>query len=75
MPGLGFICFGNVNIAAYFRCEKQYRSLHRYLAHLPLATGQGDVDESSGVLVALESTTLGGLGLLLRLNLWNDGGQ
>lgn len=37
--------------------------------YLPLATGQGDVDKSSGVLVALESTTLGGLGLLLRLNL------
>lgn len=38
-------------------------------AHLSLATGEDDIDESSGVLVTLKSTTLGGLGLLLRLNL------
>ena len=42
------------------------------LAHLPLATGEGDVDESSGVLEALESTALGDLGLLLLLNLYCD---
>lgn len=38
-------------------------------AHLSLATSEGNVDESTGVLEALESTALGDLGLLLLLNL------
>jgi hypothetical protein len=37
--------------------------------HLSLATSEGNVDESTGVLEALESTALGDLGLLLLLNL------
>jgi hypothetical protein len=37
--------------------------------HLSLATGEGNVDESTGVLEALESTALGDLGLLLLLDL------
>lgn len=37
--------------------------------HLSLATSEGDVDESSGVLEALESAALGDLGFLLGLNL------
>lgn len=39
-------------------------------AHLSLSAGQGDVDETAGVLQALESTALGDLGLLLGLNLF-----
>lgn len=39
-------------------------------AYLSLATSEGDVDESSGVLEALESSALGDLGLLLLLNLY-----
>lgn len=38
--------------------------------YLPLASGEGDVDEATSVLEALESTALGDLGLLLRLNLF-----
>jgi len=38
-------------------------------AHLSLATSEGNVDKATGVLEALEGTTLGGLGLLLLLNL------
>lgn len=44
--------------------------LHPSYAHLSLATGESDVDESSGVLEALESSALGDLGLLLLLNLY-----
>lgn len=39
-------------------------------AHLPLATSEGDVDESSGVLESLKSSALGDLGLLLLLDLY-----
>jgi len=38
--------------------------------HLPLSTSQSDVDESAGILYSLLGTTLGGLLLLLWLNLW-----
>lgn len=38
--------------------------------YLPLASGEGDVDETAGVLETLESTALGDLGLLLGLNLF-----
>ncbi len=41
-----------------------------FVAYLPLSTGQGNVDESAGVLEALESTALGDLRLLLGLNLF-----
>jgi hypothetical protein len=37
--------------------------------NLPLTTGKGDVDESAGVLYSLLRAALGGLLLLLRLNL------
>lgn len=40
------------------------------VAHLSLAAGQGDVDETASVLQALESTALGDLRLLLGLNLF-----
>ena len=39
-------------------------------AYLSLAASQGDVNETAGVLEALESTALGDLGLLLGLNLF-----
>jgi hypothetical protein len=39
-------------------------------AYLPLATGHGNVDETAGVLEALESTALGLLLLLLLLDLY-----
>lgn len=62
-PGLGFI----------YRRRQQPKAQRTQpcssISHLPLATGQGDVNESSNVLVALESTALGGLGLLLGLDL------
>jgi hypothetical protein len=38
-------------------------------AHLALATGQGNVDETAGVFEALQSAALGDLRLLLGLNL------
>jgi len=38
--------------------------------HLPLATGESDIHESAGVCDTLLRATLGGLLLLLRLNLW-----
>jgi len=38
--------------------------------HLPLASGEGDVNESASVLYSLLRTALRGLLLLLRLNLW-----
>jgi hypothetical protein len=37
--------------------------------HLPLATGEGDVNEAAGVLNALLGTALWGLLLLLLLDL------
>ena len=37
--------------------------------HLPLATGHGDVDEAAGVSEPLLGAALGGLLLLLGLNL------
>lgn len=37
--------------------------------YLALATGHGNVDETAGVLDALEGTALGLLGLLLLLDL------
>lgn len=43
--------------------------------YLPLATGQGDVDETTGVLETLEGTALGDLGLLLGLNLFRKSSQ
>lgn len=53
------------------------QSVFRFLAVFPksdhadlaLAASQGDVDETTGVLEALESTALGDLGLLLLVNL------
>ncbi|KKZ65245.1 hypothetical protein EMCG_08895 [[Emmonsia] crescens] len=39
--------------------------------HLSLSTGHRDVNESSGVLQTLLGTTLGGLLLLLRLDLYH----
>lgn len=39
-------------------------------AYLALATGESNVDETTGVFEALESTALGDLGLLLGLNLF-----
>jgi hypothetical protein len=41
----------------------------KFYAHLALATGQGNVDETAGVFEALQSAALGNLGLLLGLNL------
>jgi hypothetical protein len=38
--------------------------------HLPLATGHGDVDEAAGVSEPLLGAALGGLLLLLGLNLF-----
>jgi hypothetical protein len=43
-----------------------------FYAHLPLATSKSNVDESAGVCYSLLRTALGGLLLLLRLNLPND---
>ena len=43
-----------------------------FVTSLSLSSGQGDVDEASGVLLALVSTALGDLGLLLRLDLERD---
>lgn len=40
----------------------------RVRVHLPLAVGQGDVDEATGVLESLLGAALGLLGLLLRLD-------
>jgi hypothetical protein len=40
------------------------------LTDLPLATGHGDVDEAAGVSEPLLGATLGGLLLLLGLNLF-----
>ena len=40
--------------------------------HLSLATGQGNVDEAAGVCDALLGTALGGLLLLLGLNLFGS---
>ena len=37
--------------------------------YLPLSTGKGDVDETAGVEKSLAGTALGGLLLLLGLNL------
>jgi hypothetical protein len=39
--------------------------------HLPLATSHGNVDETAGVLEALQSTALGLLLLLLLLDLYS----
>lgn len=40
------------------------------MAYLSLATGEGDVHETAGVRESLLGTALGGLGLLLLLNLF-----
>lgn len=39
------------------------------MTNLPLSSGEGDVNETAGVLNALLGTALGGLLLLLRLDL------
>jgi hypothetical protein len=39
------------------------------VTHLPLSTGHGDVDESAGISYPLLGASLGGLLLLLGLNL------
>ena len=44
-------------------------------AHLSLSACQGNVDETTGVLETLEGAALGGLGLLLGLNLQSFRGQ
>lgn len=44
--------------------------MNRDLTNLPLATGEGDVYETAGVCDSLLCATLGGLLLLLRLNLF-----
>jgi hypothetical protein len=43
--------------------------------HLSLAASEGNVDETASVLDALLRTTLGGLLLLLRLNLFGVANQ
>ena len=48
---------------------KEMRLCGRVWVHLPLSTGQRDINKSSGVLQALLGATLGGLLLLLRLDL------
>lgn len=59
---MGFICVRVVSSHSPLLCGIES-------AHLSLATSEGDVDESSGVLEALKSTALRDLGLLLLLNL------
>lgn len=58
---MGFIC---VQVSIWVRGRKD-----RGLTNLPLSSGEGDVDETAGVLNALLGTALGGLLLLLRLDL------
>lgn len=41
------------------------------MTYLPLASGHGDVDEAAGVSDSLLGTALGGLLLLLGLNLYS----
>lgn len=67
MPGLGFICAACVSTSIFSIFASGQVSVVG--PHLSLATSEGDIDESSGVLEALESTALGDLGLLLGLNL------
>lgn len=43
--------------------------MDRGFTNLPLSSGEGDVNETAGVLDALLGTALGGLLLLLWLNL------
>jgi hypothetical protein len=67
-PGLGFICLTCKRLRAtwmdYAPAEPDVG------AHLPLASrGEGDVDEATGVEVALVGAAFGGLLLLLLLNL------
>lgn len=58
---MGFIC---VLISTWVRGRKD-----RGLTNLPLSSGEGDVDETAGVLNALLGAALRGLLLLLRLDL------
>lgn len=66
-PGLGFICS---SIISLLLCSREIHHFEMYKTHLSLSTSHCDVDESSGVLEALLSTTLWGLLLLLWLNLF-----
>ena len=63
---MGFICVRRQPSASLILV-----SVRLFVAYLPLAASQGNVDETAGVLEALESTALGDLGLLLGLNLWD----
>lgn len=58
---MGFIC---ALISIWVRGRKD-----RGLTNLPLSSGEGDVDETAGVLNALLGTALRGLLLLLWLDL------
>lgn len=58
-------CSGNLLQALLYR-------LGQKCAYLPLATGESDVDETTGVLEALEGTALRNLWLLLGLNLHRE---
>jgi hypothetical protein len=61
--------------AMHFRPRSFYLSSTRVGVHLSLAAGEGDVDKAADVLNALLRATLGGLLLLLRLDLCDVANQ
>ncbi len=64
--GLGFICEGFVRIPGD-GAQREENIMDG--TNLPLATGESNVNESAGVCDSLLRAALGGLFLLLRLNL------